>query len=258
MKSKQRRICNKSSPAVFSMASTIFQKDSDLRKSRKIVLIGSGEFGEIAHEYFTYDSDYEVMGFAVEDKYLKESSLFGKPVIPFSELPKYFPPESHEAFVSITYTGLNRVRTRLYQKAKQLGYHLATYVSSKAVVWRNVSIGENCFIFELNNIQYHAKLGNNVILWSGNQIGHRSVIADNTYITSHVCISGYVEVGQNCFFGVNSSIGDNLKIEDDCIIGAGAVLIRPAERGRVYVGNPAKPIQVDSFTKFNVHAYASV
>ena len=33
---------------------------------RKIVIVGDGEFAEIACEYFTHDSPHEVVAFAVE------------------------------------------------------------------------------------------------------------------------------------------------------------------------------------------------
>ena len=37
-----------------------------MEKTRKLVIVGAGEFGEIAYEYFTFDSEYEVVAFAVE------------------------------------------------------------------------------------------------------------------------------------------------------------------------------------------------
>ena len=37
-------------------------------KNKNLVIVGDGEFAEIAYEYFTYDSDYKVEAFAVEKK----------------------------------------------------------------------------------------------------------------------------------------------------------------------------------------------
>ena len=106
-------------------------------------------------------------------------------------------------FVAVSYTHLNRVRTKLYEQAKNKGYSLASYVSSKAFVWRNVEIGENCFIMENNVLQSNVKIGNNVTLWSGNHVGHRTVIRNNCFLSSHVTISGFCDIGENCFLGVN-------------------------------------------------------
>jgi sugar O-acyltransferase (sialic acid O-acetyltransferase NeuD family) len=221
-------------------------------KTDKLVIIGDGETAQIAYEYFSFDSAYEVVAFAVEEKYLKASLLVGLPVVPYEELNSLYSPENYSAYVAISYTQLNRLRTRLYAATKQKGYRLASYVSSKAFAWRNVEIGDNTFIFENNVIQHQAKIGSNVILWSGNHIGHQTVIHDNCYVSSHVVISGFCEVGESCFMGVNSCVGDNLKIAKDCIIGAGAVVVKDTEPGKVYVGNPAKPMAKSSFEAFNV------
>jgi len=225
---------------------------SKMDQSQKLIIVGDGEFAEIAYEYFTYDSPYEVVAFSVEKDYLKKKTLFGLPVVPFEELERSYDPMSHKVFIAVTYTQLNRVRARLYREAKKKAFSAASYVSSKAFVWRNVSIGENCFIFENNVIQYHVEIGNNVILWSGNHVGHRANIQDSAFIASHVVISGYCQIGRNCFLGVNSCIADKKKVAPDCIIGAGAVVIADTEKGRIYVGNPAKPLEKDSYTAFGV------
>jgi sugar O-acyltransferase (sialic acid O-acetyltransferase NeuD family) len=161
-------------------------------------------------------------------------------VTPFEELAACFDPQIHKAFVAISYTQLNRPRTRLYRACKQTGFGMASYVSSKAFVWRNVEIGDNCFIMEHNVLQYSVKIGNNVTLWSGNHVGHQSLIHDNVFVSSHVVISGYCEVGESCFLGVNSCLGDNVKVARDCVIGAGAVVLKPTEAAGIYQGNPAE------------------
>jgi sugar O-acyltransferase (sialic acid O-acetyltransferase NeuD family) len=221
-------------------------------KTNKLVIVGAGETAQIAYEYFTHDSPYQVSAFCVERDYLKEDSLLGLPVVSFEDLESLYDPAHYSVYVAISYTQLNRVRTKLYRAAKSRGYQMASYVSSRAFVWRNVEIGENTFIFEDNVIQHMAKIGNNVILWSGNHIGHRTVVNDNCYISSHVVLSGYCEVGENCFMGVNSCAGDRLTIARDCVIGAGAVVVRDTEEGKVYGGNPAKALEKSSYTTFDV------
>lgn len=220
--------------------------------SEKIVIVGDGETAELAYEYFTHDSPHEVIAFSVEREYQKRDVMFGLPVVSFEELEERYPPAEHRAFVAISYTKLNRVRARLFAATKAKGYRCISYVSSRAFVWHNVEIGENCFIFENNVVQYAVKLGNNIVLWSGNHIGHQTVIHDNVFISSHVVVSGYCEVGASCFLGVNSSIANNIKIAEDCLIGMAAVIHKDTEPGKVYVGNPAKPLPKSSYTAFGV------
>lgn len=212
----------------------------------KVVIIGDGETAELAYEYFTHDSPHEVVAFAVERAYAQKERLFELPVVAFEEVETLYPPAAHKAFVAISYTQLNRVRARLYQATKRKGYECVSYVSSHAFVWRNVQIGENCFILENNVLQYAVRVGNNVVLWSGNHVGHQTVLKDNVFVSSHVVISGYCEIGEHCFLGVNSCFANNITVAPDCLIGMGAVVNKSTEARKVYVGHPAKPVK-DSF-----------
>ena len=51
-------------------------------KERKLLLVGDSAFAEVAYEYFTHDSIYQVVAFSVEAAYLKRDTLFGLPVVP--------------------------------------------------------------------------------------------------------------------------------------------------------------------------------
>ena len=93
-------------------------------------------------------------------------------MVEFEALEQSYAPDAHDLFVAVTYGQLNRLRTRLAEAAKVKGYRLASYVSSRAFVWRNVTFGEHCFVFEDNTVQPFVRIGDNVVLWSGNHIGH--------------------------------------------------------------------------------------
>lgn len=219
----------------------------------QIVIVGAGETAELAYEYFTYDSEHDVVAFAVEREFLKTDRLFGLPVMAVDDIENHYPPQSFRAFVAVSYTKLNRVRARLYQDMKRKGYEFVSYVSSRAFVWRNVEIGENCFILEGNVLQYGVRIGNNVVLWSGNHVGHQSVVRDNVFVSSHVVISGYCDVGESCFIGVNSCFADHVVVARDCLIGMGAVVDKNTEARKVYRGNPATAAErADSFRIFRI------
>ncbi|QLB63245.1 acetyltransferase [Paraburkholderia caribensis] len=212
-----------------------------MEKTRKLVILGDSAFAEIAYEYFTHDSPYEVVGFSVEQAFFKRDELFGLPVVPFESIDTHFLPGEHSFFAAITYVQLNRLRTRLYRAAKNLGYRPASYVSSRAFVWRNVEMGEHCFIFEGNVVQPFARIGENVVLWSGNHIGHHSAIGANCFIASHAVVSGFVNIGENCFVGVNTTFSNNIVVGKDCLIGAGAMVARDVPEDKVVKGEAGEP-----------------
>ena len=191
---------------------------------KKLVILGASGIAEIACEYFTHDSDFDVVGFAVERQYQEAETLAGLPVVALEEVGDHFEPAEHWAYAAVTYTQQNRLRARLAAEAKALGYRLASYISSRAFVWRNVKIGEHCFIFENNVVQPFVELGDNVLLWSGNHIGHHSRVGNHCFISSHVVISGHVTVGDHSFIGVNATVGNHLEIGADCWIGPHVVI----------------------------------
>jgi sugar O-acyltransferase (sialic acid O-acetyltransferase NeuD family) len=203
-------------------------------KDRKLVIVGDSAFAQIACEYFACESRYEVAGFAVETAFLKRDRLLDRPVVAFESLTEQFPPDTHDVYVAIVYTQLNRLRTRLAQAAKQAGYALASFVSPHAFVWRNVTIGEHCFIFENNVIQPFVTLGDNVVLWSGNHIGHHSRIRDNVFVSSHVVLSGFCDIGANVFLGVNATVANNVTVGRDCWVGPGVVISQNTKEGEIY------------------------
>lgn len=206
---------------------------------KKVVIFGAGDIAQLAHYYLTKDSKHPVAGFTVDRAYLKSPSFCGLPVVPFDEVGKRFPSNKFNMFVAISYADVNKLRAAKYREAKQKGYELISYVSSKATVW-NSEIGDNCFIFEDNTLQPFSKIGNNVTLWSGNHIGHHSEIGDHCFITSHVVVSGGVKVGPYSFIGVNSTLRDHVTIGAECVIGAGSLVLKDTDQGGIYTGSPAK------------------
>jgi sugar O-acyltransferase (sialic acid O-acetyltransferase NeuD family) len=204
------------------------------RKERKLVLVGDRVFAEIAHEYFTHDSDYEVVAFSVESAYMHGDRFLDLPMVPFEGLADALDPADHSVHVAITYLQFNRVRARLASEARAQGFPLASYVSSRAFVWRNVELGEHCFLFEDNTIQPFVRIGANVVMWSGNHIGHHSRIRDNCFISSHVVVSGGVDVGENSFLGVNATLVNDISIGSDCWIGPSVTVTRSTEPGSFY------------------------
>ncbi len=223
-----------------------------MTKSKKLVIVGDSAFAQIAYEYFEADSDYEVVGFSVERAYLKQQEMFGLPIVPFEELESIFRPDLHDIYVATVYTQLNRLRTRLANAAKAKGYKLATYVSSHAFVWRNVEVGEHCFIFEDNTVQPFVKIGNNAVLWSGNHIGHHSIIRDNCFIASHVVISGFCDIGANSFIGVNATLANNVTIGIDNWIGPNAAIMKNTEAGALFKTEQPEPAKISAPRFFKI------
>jgi sugar O-acyltransferase (sialic acid O-acetyltransferase NeuD family) len=213
---------------------------------KPLVIFGTGDIAQLAHLYFSSDSEYKVVAFTVDAAYINSALFCGLPVIAFEDITKSFSPGNCEMFVALSYSKLNALRKEKYHSVKSMGYRLASYISSRATILNEGRIGENCFIFEDNTIQPFVTVGNNVTLWSGNHIGHHSTIRDHCFIASHVVVSGGVEIGEQCFVGVNATLRDHIKIGERCVIGAGSLLLADAEPEGVYIGPATERSRVPS------------
>lgn len=223
-----------------------------MEKTKKVIIIGDSAFAEVAYECFMYDSEYEVVGFSVESEYLKKQELFGLPIVPFEEIERSFNRDDVEFYAALVYTQMNRLRSRLYKQAKEKGFKPASYISSRAFVWRNVELGEHCFIFENNTLQPFVRIGSNVVLWSGNHIGHHSVVRDNCFIASQAVISGFCDIGENSFVGVNATLSNNVSIGKDNWIGLGVTVVKSTSDDALFKGDRSELAELSATALFKI------
>lgn len=210
--------------------------------AKKLIIFGTGQIAELAYYYFSSDSEYSVQAFSVDKEYIEFEDFFELPVIAFEEIQASFPPEDYEMFIALSYSEVNSIRKKKYFAAREKGYKLASYISSRATILNDMSIGDNCFILENNTIQPFVSIGNNVTLWSGNHIGHHSEICDHVFMASHVVVSGGVHIGSQSFLGVNATLINNISIGEACVIGAGALVNSNVESHLVIKSNSSNSI----------------
>ncbi len=219
---------------------------SSRQKKQRVVIFGTGYFGRLAFTYLTKDSPYEVAAFSLHKEYITDDKFMNLNVVPFEKIEESYPPDQYSMFVAVGYKRVNKARAEIYEVCKKKGYELISYINSRATLWGENEIGDNCFIFENNVIQPYVKVGNNVIIWSGNHIGHDSVIGDHCFIASHAVISGSVKIGPYCFIGVNATFRDGVTVAPRCVIGAGSLILKDTEEEAVYGVKGTEPSRIPS------------
>ena len=218
----------------------------------KVVIFGTKELASYAWYVITHDSPHEVVGFTVDGAYLAERTLHGLPVVAFEQLEKHFPPETIAMIAPLGAHNLNGLREEKHRAGKAKGYRFISYVSSRALTWPDLTIGENCMLAEGSRVQPFARLGNGVILRGGAQVSHHVQVGNNCFLAGDACTGGSVKIGDRCFLGLNSTIRDGITIAPRCFIGAGAVVVANTEENGIYVGVPARrrPDPADQMTSF--------
>lgn len=219
----------------------------------KVVIFGEGKIADEAYFYLTNDSPHEIAAFTVDREYFTKKELFGLPIIPFDEIVQKFPPADYRMFVALGYQNLNKLRASKYYEAKDKGYELISYISSKAGNFGDIEIGDNCFILDNSTLQPCSKIGNNVTVWSNNVMGHHSTIEDHCYIAGHVSISGHTTIGEYTFIGVNATIGHEITIGEECLIGAGSIVTKNAQPKSVFImpDTPKYRLSSDQFIRIS-------
>lgn len=216
------------------------------KETKKVIIFGKGELAELSNFYFTNDSNYQVRAFTIDRDYMDTDSYLNLPLVPFDEIEKIYPPIEYELFIAIGYSKLNQNRIDKYKEAKDKGYTLASYVSSKSTSWPGLKVGENTFIMEDNTIMPFCSIGNNVLIWVNSIIAHHMVIKDHVTITSHCAIGGNVTIEEQAFIGLNASVRNNITIGKGAIIGTSANVVKDVEEYSVMIGNPAKASGIDA------------
>lgn len=213
---------------------------------RDIVVFGVGQIAELADFYFKHDSEHVVKGFIVDAAYKKEDNFLGKPVVALEEVSGEFPPNTFGAFVAVSYAKLNALRGMKAAALTDMGYSLASYISSRASIFPGTEPGPNAFILEDNTIQPYVRIGANVTLWSGNHIGHHSIIEDDVFLASQIVVSGNCRIKKRTFIGVNATLRDGVTVGERCVIGMGACITADCEDESVYPAPRTEPSRIRS------------
>ena len=202
----------------------------------KVIIFGNSLFAELVHFYLTHDSHHEVAAFTVDAKYINEGTLFGLPVVPFEDVESIFPPAGHRMIVSAGFQKVNRLREERYFQAKQKGYQLINYISSKATTFPGLVTGDNCMILENSVVAPLVEIGNNVTVASGAIIGHHSVLMDHSFVAPGAILLGGVTLEPFGFVGAHATIKERVTVARECIVGNGVSITKNTVEKGVYVG----------------------
>jgi sugar O-acyltransferase (sialic acid O-acetyltransferase NeuD family) len=213
---------------------------------KNIILYGNGSVAEATFILLTHDSPFKIAGFTVDREYIKEEILFDLPVIPFDQVVSAYPPDEFDMHIAVGHVRVNRVRAIKYSQAKEMGYTLINYISTKSLTWPGLIIGDNCKIGPNSTINPFAQLGNDVRVGTGSNVGHHTILMDHCSLASNVTIAGNVKVGPYCLIGANATIRDRVTIGAECVIGAGAVILQDTKPKEVYLARSAELLPISS------------
>lgn len=123
----------------------------------------------------------------------------------------------------------------------------------RVTIREKTKIGNNVRVGTLSDIQGDCEIGNYVNMHSNVHIGQKSVIKDYVWIFPYVVLTNDPTPPSNNLVGVtiesfaivatSSVVLPGIHIGRDSLVGAGSVVTRDVEKGKVVVGSPAKEIR---------------
>ena len=218
----------------------------------KVVLFGCGRGADVAYRYLKGDTQHDIIGFTVDEAFIKSDTFHDLPLVPFDSVERYFSPSEYRMLVLLCYQDMNHLRAAKYLQAKDKGYEFISYIHSSVYSLENLDVGENCFIMENQSLNLDVKIGNNVVMWSCNHIGDFSIVGDHVWISSHVSVAGGVTIKEYSFVGIHASISNNVILSPETLVGAGTFISQDTKKKGVYTQQGAACIFEDSRKFMNI------
>lgn len=188
----------------------------------KLVLVGTNTLAAQTVDFIERYKLYEIIGFTVNEKYIKEPVFMGKPVYPIESLEKYVDKDTVKLFCTASwYNRLNRVRKMLFDQLKEKGFMFANLISPHALVYTD-NLGEGNWIHDFAHIGHGVKIGNNNVFRMKCVIGHDSVIGNHNFFGVDSVVGGHDYYGDCCFTGLKALVFNRVAVGNKCVIGAGS------------------------------------
>lgn len=108
----------------------------------------------------------------------------------------------------------------------------------------SVSMGKGNIVTFGCRLSCNTKLGDFNVLNGNISLGHDAELGNYNVMFPETRISGQTTVGDRNFFGARTFVAQCMKIGNDCRFGAGCYVLRKTKDGSLYVGNPAKKIEI--------------
>lgn len=183
---------------------------------KKIILVGAGGHCKSCIDVIENENKYKITG--IIDK--KKNFLLNYKVFSESYLNKKLIKNNY-AFATVGQIKNYKVRVKLFNKLKNLGFKIPSIISPSAYISKHAVIGQGTIVMHGAIVNAGVIIGNNCIINTNSLIEHDVIIGDHTHVSTEATINGGVIIGKKVFIGSRSIIKDNISIGECSIVGAG-------------------------------------
>lgn len=202
----------------------------------KLIIIGASGHGKVCADIASKMNKWDEIVF-LDDNEKLESVMGFKVIGSSNQIKKYI--GTHDFFVGV---GNNSIRESIQEDLIRQNAKIATLIHPNAIIGLDVEIGRGTCLMAGVVINCSTTIKQGVIINTGTTVDHDCLIEDYVHLSPGVNVAGSVSVGKKSWFGVGSSIINNILVCDNCIIGAGGVVVNDIGIKGKYIGIPARRI----------------
>ena len=195
----------------------------------ELKILGAGGHARSVGEAALFNDPTRTLVFI--DEGASGEHILGFPVIPADDL-------HGKDFIVAVGDNIRRAQLTLAPSEGRL----VSVVTSDATVTIGARIGTGTFVGHQAYIGPDAGVGTGCIVNTRSIIEHEVQVGDFVQIGPAAVIGGRATLGERSFIGMGAVVMDQVSVAPDCIVGAGAVVVRSLEEPGTYVGVPARKI----------------
>ena len=209
----------------------------------KSVIIGAGTYGEVYLAYLQ-EAGIEIVGFLDDNPRYINQKVCGIPVL--GEL-DFLACLKDKYDVEAVYCplGNNKLRVEILKCALSLGYEVPNFIHSTVVLSPNVKIGDKgIYILPKTVIMPWCNIHDFVMMSVNSVVSHHTILEEGVFLSFGVNFGASIIAHKYAYIGISATIMTGVhELGENCLIGAGAVVIKDVPQNAIMAGIPAKVLK---------------
>jgi sugar O-acyltransferase (sialic acid O-acetyltransferase NeuD family) len=209
---------------------------------KNLYIIGARGFGRevfaLAKECDGFQKDYVIKGF-LDDKADALNGYVDYP--PIISSVEQFAPSENDVFICAL--GDPHWQRHYAEIVLEKGGKFISLVHPTASIGKNTKMGIGCIIHRDVFISCDISFGDFVTCQPKAVVGHDVIVGDYCHLGTNTVMGGYSQVNSLTTLHPGVIILPHVKVGEDCVVGAGSVVIRKVKLGTTVYGNPAKVLK---------------